>query len=139
PNPRNSAVNQLTITFSEAVSGFDLADIQLQRGGASVALSGATLSSNDSVTWTLANLSGLTAGQGDYVLTLTAAGSGIQDSVGNALAGNANVSWHVARTGPPPTWLVPVASGLTHSAEYYAVLEAIREDFTLLVEFSSDN
>jgi streptogramin lyase len=46
---------------------------------------------------------------GDY--TLTASGPG-------GLSGG-TITVRVARAGPPPSWLFPVASDLTHSAEYY--------------------
>src|SRR5207237_242247 len=83
-------------TFSEAVSGFDLADLQLALNGGSNLLTPAqTLTTSDSTTWTVGNLSGLTGTAGSYVLTLTAAGSGISDTAGNALAGDASSSFTV--------------------------------------------
>ncbi len=94
-SPRTSAVSSLTITFSEPVTGFDKADLSLTRNGAAVALSGATLTSGDNVTWTLGNLANLTGTPGNYVFTLTAAASGITDVAGNALAGNAGTTWTV--------------------------------------------
>lgn len=51
PNPRNTAVPSLTITFSEPLAGFDVADLRLTRNGAAAALSGAKLKTTDNVTW----------------------------------------------------------------------------------------
>ena len=101
PNPRNTAVSSLAITFSEAVSGVNLADLKLIRGSGSNLLTGSqTLTTSDNITYTLGNLSSLTATQGNYVLTLTTAGSRITDAAGNALAGNASTSWTVDTTAP---------------------------------------
>ncbi|MCX7231715.1 MAG: hypothetical protein NTW15_22415, partial [Burkholderiales bacterium] len=46
------------------------------------------------------DLSSVTAAEGGYVLTLTAAGSGIQDRVTNAMAVNSTTSWTVDTTAP---------------------------------------
>ena len=48
----------------------------------------------------MGNLSGITATAGTYVLTLTAAGSGITDLAGNALAADAADQWLVSLTNP---------------------------------------
>jgi hypothetical protein len=97
-SPRNSAVTTMTITFSEAVTGFDLADLSLKLGGGSNLLTIAqTLTTSDNITWTLGNLSELTAASGTYVLTLTASGSAIEDSTGNLLAADATTSWSLVR------------------------------------------
>jgi len=101
PDPRTSSVPSVTIVFSEAVTGFDLSDLTLRRDGGSNLLTGSqTLTTADGVTWTLGNLAGLTAAAGTYVLTLTAAGSGVQDAAQNALAANATDTWVVV---PVPT------------------------------------
>ena len=103
PDPRNNAVATITITFSEAVSGFEIADLSFTRNGTNLLPSSATLTSGDNVTWTLGNLTGLTGSAGSYVLTLTAAGSGIVDSANNALSGNASDAWTVDTTAPTAT------------------------------------
>jgi PKD repeat protein len=61
----------------------------------------ASLDTSDNITWTLSGLSDVTTATGAYQLTLTQSGSGIVDSVGNALAGDASDSWTVT-TDPPP-------------------------------------
>jgi hypothetical protein len=104
PDPRNTAVSSITIVFSEAVTGFDLDDLSLTLNGGADLLTGAqTLTTGDNITWTLNNLSGITAAQGAYLLTLTAAGSGITDSAGNALAGDATDTWVMDTTAPTVT------------------------------------
>jgi hypothetical protein len=90
PDPRISPVDGLQFTFSEPVTGFDLADIVLSRDGGPNLLTGAqTLNTTDGVTWTLDNLAGITQSAGNYTLALNAVGSEIADSLGQLLAGNA--------------------------------------------------
>jgi hypothetical protein len=94
PNPATSAVSQIQIVFSEAVSGFDLADIHITRDGGSDLITGSeTLTSSDNKTWTLSGLSGLTALPGSYTFTVKALGSGIKDSGNNPLLGSAGATW----------------------------------------------
>ncbi|MFO0900788.1 MAG: hypothetical protein U0836_25440 [Pirellulales bacterium] len=101
PDPRGSAVGSLQIVFSEAVSGFDLADLALTRNGGANLLTGSqTLTTSDNITYTLNNLSALTGTSGNYLLTLTAAASGIADTAGNLLAANASDAWVVDTTTP---------------------------------------
>ena len=88
PSPRNSDVTSMTITFSEPVTGFALASLQLSlNGGANLLTAAQTLTTVDSTTWTLGNLAALTAAGGNYSLTLSSAG--IADLAGNALASGA--------------------------------------------------
>lgn len=97
PDPRmNSPVESIDIVFSEAVTGFDLADLILDRaldGQGNLLTGGESLTSADGITYTLSGLSAITAGIGDYTLTLTAAGSDIKDLAGNALSGDASDTW----------------------------------------------
>ena len=94
PDPRPSPVPSITISFTEAVTGFNLPDLELRRNGSVVPLTGATLNSADGgITWTLGNLTSLTGAPGTYVLTLVASGSDIVDLGGRSLLGNASDSW----------------------------------------------
>ncbi|NUQ62795.1 MAG: metallophosphoesterase, partial [Pirellulales bacterium] len=87
PDPRTIPVSQITIAFSEPVSGFDLPDLQLTRdGGANLLTGSQTLTTSDNKTWQLGNLSGLTGTAGNYTLSLKGSGSGIVDMAGNSLA-----------------------------------------------------
>ena len=103
PDPRTSAVAAITIVFVDPVSGFDKANLKLTRNGVNVALTTATLTTTDNITWTLGNLGGLTgtlvgATTTNYILTLTAAGSGIVDAAGNTLTANATDQWKLQPT-----------------------------------------
>jgi hypothetical protein len=106
PDPRRSAVDTITILFSEPVVGFNLADFQLSRDGAAghvgnLLTDAQTLVTvDDGSTWELQNLSGITAGAGTYTLTLVSGVSGISDAIGNSLAADAADSWTVL--GAPP-------------------------------------
>ena len=109
PNPRNTPVSTVAINFSESVSAFDVGDLKLTcNGGANLLTGNETLTTTNNVNWTLGGISGLTAAGGSYVLTLTAAGSGIVDAVGNPLAGNASDTWSVDVT--PPTGAITAVS-----------------------------
>ncbi len=89
PDPGTTAVSQIAIVFSEPVGGFDLSDLELTRNGGGNLLTGSqTLDTSDDVTWLLGDLSDMTGTPGMYVLSLTAAGSGIVDDAGNPLAGD---------------------------------------------------
>lgn len=88
PSPRSMAVDTLTITFSEVVTGFDRSDLVLRRGDGQNLLDGTeTLTTSDGGrTWTLGNLTALTSTDGIYEISLNALTSDIQDAVGNPLA-----------------------------------------------------
>ncbi|MGB3266797.1 MAG: DUF4347 domain-containing protein, partial [Microcoleus sp.] len=102
PNPRNTSVASIPITFSESVTGFDLPDLTFTRNGTAVPLTGATISGSGS-SYTLNLPAALTNTDGSYVLTLTAAGSGIADSVSNALTVNGSTNWTADLTTPTVT------------------------------------
>jgi Domain of unknown function (DUF4347)/Bacterial Ig-like domain/RTX calcium-binding nonapeptide repeat (4 copies) len=102
PNPRNTSVASIPITFSESVTGFDLPDLTFTRNGTAVPLTGATISGSGS-SYTLNLPAALTNTDGSYVLTLTAAGSGIADSVSNALTVNGSTNWTADLTAPTVT------------------------------------
>ncbi len=94
PDPRTTSVSALVVQFSRAVSGVDVSDFALTRGGTAVALTGATLTTADNVRWTLSGLDAATASSGTYVLTVKAAGSGIVAVDGGAaLAVAASDTW----------------------------------------------
>ncbi len=94
PDPRGAAVDQIEIVFSEAVTGFDVDDLDLVRDGGNDLLTGLeSLTSSDGIVWTLSGLGTLTTPQGDYTLTLTAAGSGIKNVLDYPLDGDAADSW----------------------------------------------
>jgi hypothetical protein len=93
PKTRSNRVDAITLRFAEAVSGFDVGDLQLTRNGEAVPLKNASLSTEDGITWTLANTKKLTNRRGDYTLTVTATESGVFDAAGNPLNVNASDRW----------------------------------------------
>ena len=100
PDPRAAAVEAVEIVFDEPVAALDVGDLTLSRdGGGNLLTGGQTLTTNDNVTWTLGNLAGLSGPAGSYTLTLTAAGSGIQDAAGNPLQTDASDLWVVVPEG----------------------------------------
>jgi hypothetical protein len=105
PDPRNSSVGQVSITFSEAVFGLDRLHFMLQRD-TGMGYSGnlltplQMLSTTDHITWQLSGLAGITQGAGTYLLTFSATGPAILDAAGNALAMGGTELW-VTDTTPP--------------------------------------
>ena len=102
PDPRNSPVDSITITFTEAVTGFEPADLQLLRAGTpqNLLTAAQTLTTTNGLTWTLGNLAGITGATGSYTLTLVSGGSGIADVAGNSLQADASDAWSVDGTAP---------------------------------------
>jgi fibronectin-binding autotransporter adhesin len=99
PDPRTTSVSSISIVFSEAITGFDLADLSLTRDAGGNLLTGSqTLTTSDNITWTLGNLSSLTGADGNYALTLTS--GGIADNAGNALSAGASDTWAVNAAAP---------------------------------------
>jgi hypothetical protein len=93
PDPRTTAVGDVTIRFSEAVTGVDINDFRLTRNGTKVALT-ADMLSGSGATYTL-NLSSVTNVVGSYTLSLIVSGSGITDLAGNALTASASDSFSI--------------------------------------------
>ncbi|HYO10712.1 MAG TPA: hypothetical protein VER17_17235 [Tepidisphaeraceae bacterium] len=86
----DGAVDSISVSFAEPVSGVDLGDFSFgPAGGANTLTAAQTLSTTDGVTYTLGNLTGLTQFAGRYLLKVNAANSGITDASGNGLAGDA--------------------------------------------------
>jgi hypothetical protein len=106
--PRNTAVNQIALAFSEPVTGVNLADFSLTRGGNPVPLTGASVTGSGA-SYTITGLSGLTGTDGTYVLKLTALGSGIADAAGNDLSADATATWIAA--GTPFTGAISATDG----------------------------
>lgn len=99
PDPRNSLVTTIVISFTEAVIGVDLSDFSLTRNGTDVPLTGVIVTGNGA-NYTLDNLGALTNVSGAYILTLKATNSGITDIAGNSLAGSVSNSFTVDTVAP---------------------------------------
>jgi len=96
PDPRDSAIGQVEIVFSEAVTNFDLNDLLLTRNGdADLLTGGESLTTTDQITWVLDGLNTLTGENGLYEFRLQASGSQIADSAGNLLLDDASEPWTV--------------------------------------------
>jgi uncharacterized repeat protein (TIGR01451 family) len=109
PDPRNTNVTSVAINFSENVSNFDIADLTLTRDGGGNLLPGGATISGGPQNYTLNLTAGETGTDGSYLLTLTAAGSGIVDAAGNAIAIGATDSW--VRDAVAPTVTINQAAG----------------------------
>ncbi len=94
----NTSPITFTVTFSEPVTGVSLSDF-VAEGSISGSLGLANFHSVSTTVYTL-EVSGMTSGEG-VTLTLTAAGSGIQDTAGNAMI--ANAAAFVGFDSTPPT------------------------------------
>ena len=92
-----TVVDAVKITFTKPVTGLTLAALRFTRDGVPISLNGTVLtgSGRDYSLRGLAPISSLAA---TYALTLVAAGSGIRDSLGIALAANAIDQWTVNAT-----------------------------------------
>lgn len=91
PDPRNNAVGEVDINFTDIVTGLDIGDITLTRDGVNVDISTIGIGGSGS-SYTI-DLTTVTAPFGNYVLTLNATGSGITDSVNTPLVQNATDDW----------------------------------------------
>ena len=94
PDPRDTVVTDVEITFDELVYGLTVSDLSLTLDSTPVAISGVT-ATPDAATLTtsydLTDFSGLTADHGTYVLDL--ATGAITDEAGNALTVGASDTW----------------------------------------------
>ena len=94
PDPRDTSVDEITITFSRPIQGFGIDDLQLdaQWRRQSPDRAQSLLTTNDMV-WTLTGLSAITEDLGIYQLHLDAAGSGIYDPLVQPLQSDADDFW----------------------------------------------
>jgi ELWxxDGT repeat protein len=101
PDSRITSIGQIDLLFTESVTGFDLDDLRLTRDGSGNLLTVAQTLTGAGSTWFLGNLDGLTATPGRYALRIVAAGSGIVDAMGNAMADDAIRVWTTGDHTPP--------------------------------------
>ncbi len=101
PTVRDTAVDQMSIIFSEPVVSLGLGNLALTcNGGPDLLTASQTLSSADNITWTLGGLTALTGSPGLYQLALAASGgifggSSVTDIAGNPLATGASAGFEV--------------------------------------------
>lgn len=100
PDPRNSAVNEIDVVFSEPVFNFALTDIELFIDGTQLGLTASNApSTTDNITWTIGNLSGLTASDGSYLLKIVE-NAALVDAAGNGLAAEEREVWQFLTDSP---------------------------------------
>jgi hypothetical protein len=95
PSIGRSGLPQLTITFSESVTGLDMTDILLTRSGTVVDIQGAVLTGSGA-SYVLQNLENLTYPIGEYHLQIKAIGNGITDIACNSLINPSAAEWYMA-------------------------------------------
>ncbi len=101
PNPRNSYVSSIDVTFSEPINTSSLTSGALtltDDGGSNLINSGVSISLVSGDTYAISGLSGLTTGQGEYTLTVNSAD--IQDLNGVAGTNSLSTSWLMDTTAP---------------------------------------
>ena len=99
PDPRSTAVDVLTLNFSEDVTGVDIADLRLTRNGVVIPLTESMLvaTPGTAAQYTL-NVGTVTGEAGTYVVSLIATASGIRDTDTSLLVANASDTWVVTNT-----------------------------------------
>jgi len=101
PNPRNTPVDSIEITFSRAINAvtFGREDLLLTRnGGSNLVTAVVQVTQLDTNRFLITGLNALTQTEGNYVLTVNAAG--VQDTVGTAGTGTQSASWSMITSGP---------------------------------------
>ncbi len=101
PNPRNAAVSTVDVTFSEPINTSSQSAGALtltDDGGANLINNGVSLTLVSGDTYAIGGLSGLTAAQGLYTLTVNAAD--LKDLNGNPGTGSLSTSWLMDTTAP---------------------------------------
>jgi sugar lactone lactonase YvrE len=111
--PRTSAVGVVAVNFSTPVTGVTLGAFSLTRDGAVVSLTGVDFTTLPGLSQYTLDLSKVTAALGNYVLTLNATGSGIQDGAGTSLVDNASISFQVTNTATLTATIEPVPTPRT--------------------------
>lgn len=105
PRPSGSFVDNVTINFSEEVTGVDITDFELLfddgSGQVSIPLGAFIVIPLNASTYQI-DLSLVTANDGDYTLNLLADGS-IQDLAGNTFTTPTSDSWRTGGSGPVAT------------------------------------
>ena len=106
PDPRNSAVPYVDVTFNAPVNLASFTDSALtltDNGGPNLITSAVTVSLVSGSTYQINGLSGLTASNGDYTLTVNA--TDIDDANGNPGQNALSTSW-LMDTAPPTSTIV---------------------------------
>ena len=120
PNPRNTAVSSINVTFSVPINTSSPtaarrdADRQRRHPSRSAA-SHSRLVPGTTSTYQVGELSAFTFAGGSYTLTVNAAD--IDDQNGTAGTGSLSTSWLVSRSTPTISWANPAGHRLRHGPE----------------------
>jgi len=99
PDPRSTAVDFVTLNFSEDVTGVDVTDLRLTRNGVTIPLTASMfVATPGTAAQYKLNLGAVSGEAGTYVVSLIAAASGIKDTDTSLLVANATDTWVVANT-----------------------------------------
>ncbi|NCR49683.1 MAG: hypothetical protein GPJ12_12005, partial [Microcystis aeruginosa S11-01] len=104
PDPISTAVNAITVDFSEAIkaSSFDYNDLSLTlNNGTNLINSTVTIVSLSPTRYQISGLNTLTNNDGDYILTVNA--TGIQDTIGKFGSGSLTETWEKTAGGNADT------------------------------------
>ena len=104
PNPRNTPVSTISVSFSEPINPANFDDQALSltdNGGPNLITGAVTVTLVSGTTYQIGGLSGLTTAKGHYTLTVNAAD--IQDQNGNPGTGSLSTSWLMDTTPPTST------------------------------------
>jgi hypothetical protein len=116
PAARRTSVASVDVVFNKPIdpTTFDYHQLTLTRnGGANLITSAVQVALVSGATYRISGLSALTAGEGVYVLTVSAVG--IKDLVANQGTGSASTQWINDQTPPQSTVLPLPAQALTQS------------------------
>jgi hypothetical protein len=130
PAGRNAPLGSINIVFSEPVTGVDLSDFQMTKGGVTIPMTGATITTLDNATWTIGNLAGLNNEHNSYSIKLNSLGSGIMDMAMNPMSPflNPSESWFLDIVAPSIVSLYradPEINGLGTVRWQYSFSEAV--------------
>lgn len=126
----NAPASSINLIFNEPVTGVDSADFALFFGNTTVSLAGATVTTDDNITWTINNLAALNALNGQYHIVLNSVGTGIMDKAMNPMSSfsNPTLYWSVDTVAPVITSLVrvdPAVNNLGQVSWDYAFSEGV--------------
>ncbi len=115
PNPRNTPVTSIDVTFSVPIDTTSLAPgaIALSDDGQSVSTAGVSLALVSGTTYAIDGLGSVTAAEGSYALTVNAAD--ITDQYGNPGTGSLSTSW-LMDTTPPTSTVNPLPATTTSTS-----------------------
>jgi Ca2+-binding RTX toxin-like protein len=146
--PRRSAVDAVSLQFSEPISGFAKDDLRLTRNGLNVALDAATVTRVNNRTFSI-DLHAVTTQDGVYKLSLPAADSNIRDSANLALSNDAELSWRketiapklisFTQVTPSPDVQLTSEPTLTYRMQFSEAVSAISVQPTLSFGLSAEN